>query len=89
MTKTERERVAALLSTTEYLFLENLALKLLLEHRGITHWRRLADKLMSDKELLAGVHLDFQETYKALKQSDNPSKALIGLLARLPSRRPS
>ena len=89
MTKAERERVGALMSATEYLYLENMALKLLLEHRGIESWRKLADKLMSDRELLAGVHLKFHDIYKELKRSADPSRALIGLLAQLPSRKPS
>jgi hypothetical protein len=89
MTKTERERVSALLSTTEYLFMENMALKLLLEHRGIENWRKFSDRLMGDRELLAGVHLKFHDVYKELRHSADPSHALIGLLAELPSRKPS
>jgi hypothetical protein len=33
MTKQEKKRLSAVLRATEYLFLENIALKLVLEHR--------------------------------------------------------
>jgi len=54
MTKQEMKRLRPALRATEYLFLENIALKLVLEHRGITNWQKLPDHLLEDKEMLAG-----------------------------------
>jgi len=54
MTKTEKARLSAVIRATEYLFLENIALKLVLEHREIAHWQKLVARLMDDKEMLAG-----------------------------------
>ena len=63
MTKAERERVSTIVRATEYLFLENIVLKLVLENRVASHWQELAKRLLSDKELLAGVRLKFQDLY--------------------------
>jgi hypothetical protein len=41
MTQAEEKRLAAVLHATEYLFLENMALKLVLEHRGVENWQKL------------------------------------------------
>jgi len=60
MTKAEKQRLTALLRATEYLFLENLALKLILEHCKIKNWETLLDHPLTDKELLAGVTLKFR-----------------------------
>jgi len=54
MTKAEKERLSSVLRATEYLFLENLALKLVLDHRGVANWQILVDRLLDDKEILAG-----------------------------------
>jgi hypothetical protein len=35
MTKQEKKRLSAVLRATEYLFLKNIALKLVLEHREV------------------------------------------------------
>jgi len=57
MTKQEKQRLSAVLRVTEYLFLENLALKLVLEHREVANWQKLLDHLLADKEILAGARL--------------------------------
>jgi hypothetical protein len=88
MTKTERSRVIALVRSTEYLFLENLVLKLVLENRAVPNWRRLLDRLLADEEILAGVHLRFRDTYKEVADSADPSAVLERLVNGLPSRKP-
>ena len=55
MTVLEKERLSAVLRVTEYLFLENIALKLVLEHRDVPHWQKLLDRLMTDEEMLAAT----------------------------------
>ena len=52
MKEDEKKRLSAVLHATEYLFLENMALKLALEHRGIANWQKLVDHLISDKDVL-------------------------------------
>jgi hypothetical protein len=84
MTKDERKRLSAVIRATEYLFLENIALKLVLEHRAVSNWQKLLEKLLADKEIMAGVHLKFQHLYKEVEQSDDPSKALEAVLQQLP-----
>jgi hypothetical protein len=39
MTKQEKQRLSAVLCATKYLFLENIALKLVLEHREVGRFR--------------------------------------------------
>jgi hypothetical protein len=85
MTKKERDRLLVVIRATEYLFLENIALKLVLEHRGIPHWQKLVEKLIADKEILAGVHLKFRDVYDQLSGANDPSEALSTLLAELPT----
>jgi hypothetical protein len=89
MTKIERSRVVALVRATEYLFLENLALKLVLENREVRNWRRLLDKLLADKEILAGVHLRFGDIYKEIEHSASPGEALAHLVSGLPCKKPN
>jgi len=90
MTKQERKRVAALLETAQCLFLENLALKLVLEHRGVQNWQKLVDKLMQDEELMGGVQLKFADLYEKLERVPDASAALGSLLGPLPqSKKPS
>lgn len=60
MTKEEKKRLSAVLRATEYLFLENIALKLVLEHREVPNWQKLLEHLLTDKEMLAGVRLKIQ-----------------------------
>ena len=85
MTKDEKRRLSAVLRATEYLFLENIALKLVLEHRGVRNWQKLLDHLLSDKEMLAGVSLKFGDLYREIEASSDPSSALATFLGDLPS----
>jgi hypothetical protein len=87
MTKAEKQRLTAVLRATEYLFLENLALKLILEHRGIKNWEKLRDHLLTDEELLAGVTLKFRDLYAVLDQSKDSSVTLNSFLTTLPISR--
>ncbi len=82
MTKEEKKRLSAVIRATEYLFLENIALKLVLDHRSVPNWQKLLEKLLSDKEVLAGVHLKFRDLYDKLEKSVDPSEALEILLGR-------
>ncbi len=72
------------LRTTEYLFLENIALKLVLEHRAVPNWQKLLEHLLGDKEMLAGVHLKFSDVYRAIEGSADPSATLETFLGGLP-----
>ena len=67
MTKDEKKHLSAVLHATEYLFLENIALKLVLEHREVPNWQKLLDHLLSDKEMLAGVRLKFSDLYREIE----------------------
>jgi len=84
MTNREKERLYVVLRATEYLFLENIALKLVLEHRAVPNWRMLVDRLLDDKDMLAGVRLKFRDLYSAIGKSADPSAALEALLGELP-----
>lgn len=85
MTKEEKKRLSAVLRATEYLFLENIALKLVLEHREVTNWQKLAEHLLTDKEMLAGVRLKFRDIYDEIEGSGDPSAAPEGFLGELPA----
>jgi len=85
MTKQEKQRLFTILRATEYLFLENIALKLVLEHREVPNWQKLLDRLLDDKEILAGVRLRFRDLYDAIEGSADPSAALKGVLGELPA----
>ena len=85
MNKAERDRLSAVLRATEYLFLENLALKLVLEHRAVPNWQMLAERLLEDREMLAGVRLKFRDLYAAIGKAGDPSAALETLLKELPA----
>ncbi len=87
MNKEEKKRITSMLRATEYLFLENIALKLVLEYREVPHWQKLLERLMADKEIMAGVHLKFQDLYREIEHSRDPSKALEALLGELPKAR--
>ena len=89
MTKAEKNRLSHVVRATEYLFLENIALKLVLEHREVAHWQKLVDRLLDDKEMLAGVRLKFRDLYAALDGSGDPSEALEQLMRELPAQRRS
>ena len=84
MTKQEKKRLSAVLRATEYLFLENIALKLVLEHREVRNWQKLLARLLADKEMLAGVRLKFGDIYREIEQSSDASAALEALLGELP-----
>jgi len=73
MNKREKQRLSAVLRTTEYLFLENIALKLVLEHREVANWQKLLDRLLADKEMLAGVRLKFRDVYQEIEGAADPS----------------
>jgi hypothetical protein len=85
MTEAEKKRLSVVIRATEYLFLENIALKLVLEHRAIPNWQKLLERLLSDKEMLAGVRLKFRDLYDQLEGSADPSGALEALLGELPA----
>lgn len=85
MTTEEKKRLSAVLRATEYLFLENLALKLVLEHRQVVNWQKLLDHLLSDRELMAGVRLKFSDLYRDLEGSKDPSSVLNVFLGGLPA----
>jgi hypothetical protein len=84
MTKQEKQRLSAVLRATEYLFLENIALKLVLEHREVTNWQKLLDHLLADKEMLAGVRLKFRDLHDEIEGAADPSGAVEALLGELP-----
>jgi hypothetical protein len=84
MAKDEKQRLSAVLRATEYLFLENITLKLVLEHRQVPHWKTLLERLLGDKETLAGVRLKFRDVYGEMEGSGEPSEALERLLGELP-----
>jgi hypothetical protein len=85
MTKAEKERLSAVVRATEYLFLENVALKLVLNHREVPNWQKLVEHLLGDKEMLAGVRLRFRDLYRDIEQSADPSASLHALLGELPA----
>ena len=84
MTKQEKRRVTAVLEATEYLFLENIALKLVLEYRAVPNWEKLLEHLLADKEMLGGVRLKFRDIYKTIEESADPTAALESFLGELP-----
>jgi hypothetical protein len=85
MTKQEKQRLSAVLGVTEYLLLENIALKLVLEHREVANWQKLLEHLVADKEILAGVRLKFRGVHQDIEGSGDPSAALDALLGGLPA----
>jgi len=85
MTKAEKKRLSTVIRATEYLFLENIALKLVLEHRAVSNWQKLLERLLEDKEMLAGVRLKFRDLYDQLEGSADPSDALETLMGELPA----
>jgi len=85
MTKDEKKRLSAVMRATEYLFLENIALKVVLEHCEVANWQKLLDHLLADKEILGGVALKFSDFYRKVEESKDPSSVLQAFLAGLPS----
>jgi len=84
MTKEERKRFAAVIEAAECLFLENLALKLVLEHRAVPNWQKLVSRLMEDEELMSGVRLRFSDLYEKLERVPDAGAALETLIGPLP-----
>jgi hypothetical protein len=84
MTNAEKKRLLTVTRATEYLFLENISLKLVLEHREVPNWQKLLDRLLEDKEILAGVRLKFRDLYQPLESAANPATALEALMEELP-----
>jgi hypothetical protein len=87
MTKAEKKRLFAVLRATEFLFVENIALKLVLEHRAVPNWQKLVEHLLSDKEMLAGARLKFRDLYGKIEESGDPSEALEAFLGELPAQK--
>jgi len=85
MTKEEKKRLSAVIRATEYLFLENIALQLVLDYRGVANWQQLLERLLADKEMLAGVRLKFRDLYAELEKCEDPSAALQEFLGDLPA----
>lgn len=85
MTKQEKKRLSMVLRATEFLFLENIALKLVLEHRAVANWQKLLEHLLADQEILAGVRLKFSDLYKAIEGSTDPDATLETFLGGLPA----
>jgi hypothetical protein len=61
---------------TEYLFLGNIAIKLVLEHREVPNWQKLLNHLLADKEMLAGVRLKLRDVYNEIESAGDPSDVL-------------
>jgi hypothetical protein len=87
MTQAEKKRLAAVLHATDYLFLENMALKLVIEHHAVPNWQKLVDHLLADKEMLGGVRLTFRDLYREIEGSSDPSAVLEAFLEKIPARR--
>jgi hypothetical protein len=83
--KDEKKRLSTAIRAAEYLFLENTALKLVLQHRASPNWQRLVKRLLSDEELLGCVHLKFRYLYDILEGTTDPSGALEALLREVPA----
>lgn len=86
MTSAEKKRLSSVLHATEFLFLENIAWKLVLEHRGVMNWQKLVYHLLADKEILGGVRLTFRDIYREIEKSSDPSPALEAFLGGIRSR---
>ncbi|HKT88340.1 MAG TPA: hypothetical protein VJQ59_07885 [Candidatus Sulfotelmatobacter sp.] len=85
MRQEEKKRLSTVLRATEYLFLENLALKLVLEHREVANWQKLLDHILADTKIMAGVRLKFSDLYRDLEASKDPSSVLDLFLEGLPA----
>ena len=89
MTKQDKKRLSSVPRATEYLPLENIALKLAVEHREVPNWQEPLNHLPADQEMLAGVRLKFRDVYNEIESAGDPSGALDALLGELPaSKRP-
>lgn len=84
MTNQEKKRLSVVLRATEYLFLENITLKLVLKHREVPNWQELLEHLLADKEILAGIRLKFRDIYDEIEGAAEPSEVLEVFLGELP-----
>ena len=64
-----------------------MALKLVLEHRGVANWQKLVDHLLADKEMLGGVRLTFRDIYREMEGSRDTTAALETFLGKIPARK--
>jgi len=87
MSKAEKKRLFTVLRATQFLFLENIALQLVLEHRSVQNWEKLVEHLLSDKEMLVGVRLKFRDLYREIEETTDPSQALEAFLSGLPAKK--
>jgi hypothetical protein len=55
-----------------------------LEHREVSHWQKLLDRLMTDEEMLAGVRLKFRDVYAAIESKPDACEALETFLTEFP-----
>jgi hypothetical protein len=55
------------------------------KHRGVPNCQKLIERLLSDKEMLAGVRLTFRDIYDQLEGPEDASGALEALLRELPA----
>jgi hypothetical protein len=85
MTQAEKKRLSAVVHAAEFLFVANIALKLVLEHRAVPNWQKLVDHLLADKEMLGGVRL--RDLYREIEKSSDPSAALEAFLGKLPAQK--
>jgi hypothetical protein len=79
MTQRRAQAFAALIEAADCLYLENVALKIVLEHRALANWQKLVNKLMSAPEMLAGIHLKFRNLYEHLERVPDPAAAFGNL----------
>ena len=69
------------------MFLENIALELVLAHRAVPNWQKLVDHLLADKEMLGGVRLTFRDLYREIEKSSDPAAALEAFLGKIPAQK--
>lgn len=57
----------------------------MLEHRTVPNWKKLLERLLSDKEILAGVRLKFEPIYEDMNRDRDFSEALLAILGNRPA----
>lgn len=57
----------------------------MLDHRAVPNWRKLLERLLADKEMLAGVPLKFSDLYREIEGAADPSVALEEFLGEIPT----
>jgi hypothetical protein len=65
--------------------LDNVAPKLVLEQRSVPNWKKLLERLLSDKEILAGVRLKFKPICEDMNRDRDFSEALAAILGQPPA----